>query len=63
MDDGGSLRLLFCGAEGRSRGLGGIAPAAFHGKKICRAQGTAGGIGWVKKKQTGRCREMGAAGG
>jgi hypothetical protein len=50
MDDGGSLRLLFCGAEGRSRGLGGIAPAAFHGKKICRAQGTAGGIGWVKKK-------------
>jgi hypothetical protein len=36
MDDGGSLRLLFCGAEGRSRDLGGIAPAAVHGKKIGR---------------------------
>jgi hypothetical protein len=33
MDDGGSLRLLFCGEEGMSRGLGGIAPAAVHGKK------------------------------
>jgi hypothetical protein len=42
MDDGGSLRLLFCGEEGRSRGLSGIAPTAFLGKK-CRVQGTAGG--------------------
>jgi hypothetical protein len=33
MDDGGSLRLLFCGEEGRSRGLGGIASAAVRGKK------------------------------
>jgi hypothetical protein len=30
----GSLRLLFCGEEGRSRGLGGIDPAAFHGGKM-----------------------------
>jgi hypothetical protein len=38
----GSLWLLFCGEEGRRRGLGGIAPAAVHGRKKCRAQGTAG---------------------
>jgi hypothetical protein len=38
MDDGGSLRLLFCGAEGRSRDLGGIAPAAVNGKKGRRKQ-------------------------
>jgi hypothetical protein len=42
MDDGGSLWLLFCGAKGRSRSLGGIAPAAFHGKKYAGRRGQQG---------------------
>jgi hypothetical protein len=55
MDDGGSLRLLFCGVEGRSRGLGGIAPAAFHGKKKKKYAGRWGqqgeSAGWKKNRQ------------
>jgi hypothetical protein len=55
MDDGGSLRLLFCGVEGRSRGLGGIAPAAFHGKKKKNMQGAGDSRGnRLGGKKTGR---------
>jgi hypothetical protein len=67
-----SLRLLFCGEERRSRGLelGGIAPAAFHGReKNYRAQGTtamdreSGGRPWEVSLGGGAEGKGGALGG
>jgi hypothetical protein len=46
----GSLRLLFCGEEGRSRSLGGIAPAAFHGGKMQGAGDSRGCFGVLGKR-------------